>query len=88
MMNKPHSASEVDDGISHVNLKSFILFGKLWTVPLEHIFECMLLSVDLGSVYYIFASLFFKSKREHLWTWRNVLYFTSKALFVLLKIKF
>ena len=41
-----------------------------------------------GCVHYIFASLFFKSKGEHLSNKENVSYFTSKALFVLEIIKF
>ena len=32
------STPEVDGGISNANLKSFILFRKLWTEPSEHIF--------------------------------------------------
>ena len=47
MMEKPHSIPEVDGEISNANLKSFILFGKLWTEPSEHIFEYMSLSVGL-----------------------------------------
>ena len=47
MMEKPRSTPEVDGGISNTNLKSFILFAKLWTEPSEHIFEYTLLSVGL-----------------------------------------
>ena len=44
---------------------------------------------DLKScVSYIFASLFFTSKREHLLNKKKIFYFTSKALFVLKIIKF
>ena len=66
MTEKSLSIPEVDGGISNANLKSFILFGKLWAEPSEDSFEYMLLSVGLivfkGCVRYIFASLFFKSK--------------------------
>ena len=41
-----------------------------------------------GCVHYIFASLFFNSRREHLSNQKNVFYFTSRALFVLEKVKF
>ena len=41
-----------------------------------------------GCVRYIFASLFFKSKGQHLGKNEKCFYFTSKALFVLKKIKF
>ena len=39
-----------------------------------------------GCVHYIFANLFFKSKRDTCQTRKNVFYFTSKPLFVLKKI--
>ena len=41
-----------------------------------------------GCVHYIFASLFFRSKREHLSNQGKCFFFTSKALFVLEKIKY
>ena len=41
-----------------------------------------------GCVRYICASLFFKSKESTCQTSKNAFYFTSKALFVLKKIKF
>ena len=47
MMEKPHLTLEVDGGISNSNFQSFILFGKLWTEPSEHIFEYKSLSVGL-----------------------------------------
>ena len=47
MTEKPHPTPQVDGGISNVNLKSFILFGKLWTELSEHIFEYTSLSVGL-----------------------------------------
>ena len=47
MTEKPRSTPEVDGGINNVNLKSFIMFGKLWTEPSEHIFEYTSLSVGL-----------------------------------------
>ena len=47
MTEKPCSTPEFDGGRSNANLKSFILFGKLWTELTEHIFEYMLLSVGL-----------------------------------------
>ena len=37
----------IDGRISNADLKSFVLFGKLWTEPSEDIFEYMLLSVAL-----------------------------------------
>ena len=40
-----------------------------------------------GCVRYIFDSLFFKTKREHLRNKKNVFYFLSEALFVFEKIK-
>ena len=45
MTEKPRSTPEVNGGISNANFKSFILFGKLWTEPSEHIFEYMSLNV-------------------------------------------
>ena len=45
MMEKPHLTLEVDGGISNSNFQSFILFGKLWTEPSEHISEYMSLNV-------------------------------------------
>ena len=41
-----------------------------------------------GCVRYICASFFFKSKESTCQTSKNAFYFTSKALFVLKKIKF
>ena len=41
-----------------------------------------------GCVHYIFASLFCKSKTEHLWNKEKYFLFSSKALFVLEIIKF
>ena len=38
-------------------------------------------------VHYIFADLFRQSKRDHVCTRKNVFYFSSKALFVLEKVK-
>ena len=53
----------------------------------KQIFTCFL-NLDLKScVRYIFASLFFKSKRAIMKLWKNVFYFTSKALFILEKTK-
>ena len=43
---------------------------------------------DKGYVRYIFASLFFSVKEGTCETRKKVFYFTSKALFVLEKIKF
>ena len=39
-------------------------------------------------VCYIFASLFFNSKQEHLSNLEKFFFFASKALFILKKIKF
>ena len=45
-------------------------------------------SVFKGCVHYIFASLFLSLKESTCQTRKNIFYFTSKALFVLEKIKF
>ena len=76
---KPCSTPEFDCGISNGNLKSFILFRKLWTEPSEHIFEYTLLSVGLivfkySSISFCFVSLFTSvelvSLLDHLILWR------------------
>ena len=47
MTEKPRLTPEVDGGISNANLKSFLLFRKLWTELSKHIFEYTTLSVGL-----------------------------------------
>ena len=62
MMEKPHSTPKVDGGISNANLKSFILFRKLWTEPSEHLFEYTSLSVGLIVFKYLGIYFFFPKR--------------------------
>ena len=64
--------------------RSAVFIIKFEHIP--HLFLIfLLLTLIKGSVRYIFAGLFFKSKGDH--TGKNAFYFTSKALFILKKTK-
>ena len=75
------------------NLKQIMKVNTFWRTLKTRICnlrtrKLLIVCLFKGSVCYIFASLFFKSKREQLWNLENVFYFASKSLFILKKIKF